>query len=62
MLKPEDILDWGIEVVLWFQQFSPALDLPFKGLSFLGNLEFFLIFMPLIYGGLPRGSCWNGAG
>lgn len=54
MLKPEDILDWGIDVVLWFQQFSPALDLPFKGLTFLGNVEFFLIFMPLIYWCLDR--------
>ncbi|MGD9042077.1 MAG: phosphatase PAP2 family protein [Desulfobacterales bacterium] len=49
MSKPENILDWGIEVVLWLQEFSPALDLPFKSLTFLGNLEFFLIFMPLIY-------------
>ena len=54
MLKPEDILDWGIEVVLWFQQFSPALDLPFKSLTFLGNLEFFLLFMPLIYWCIDR--------
>jgi membrane-associated phospholipid phosphatase len=54
MLKPEDILDWGIEVVLWFQQFSPALDLPFKSLTFLGNLEFFLILMPLIFWCLDR--------
>jgi undecaprenyl-diphosphatase len=54
MLKPEDILDWGIDVVLWFQQFSPALDLPFKSLTFLGNLEFFLILMPLIYWCLDR--------
>lgn len=46
-MKP--FLDWGIEVVLWFQQFSPALDLPFKSLTFLGNLEFFLVFMPFIY-------------
>jgi membrane-associated phospholipid phosphatase len=46
-VKP--FLDWGIEVVLWFQQFSPALDLPFKILTFLGNLEFFLVFMPFIY-------------
>ena len=45
----EPFLDWGIEVVLWCQQFSPALDLPFKILTFLGNLEFFLVFMPLIY-------------
>ncbi len=44
-----NVLDWGIEVVLWFQQFSPGLDLPFKSLTFLGDLEFFLIFMPLIY-------------
>ncbi len=49
MLKPEDILDWGIQVVLWFQQYSPTFDLPFKSLTFLGELEFFLIFMPVIY-------------
>jgi undecaprenyl-diphosphatase len=48
------LLDWGVEVVLWFQQFSPALDLAFKSLTFLGNLEFFLIFMPLIYWCLDR--------
>ena len=48
------MLDWGVELVLWFQQFSPALDLPFKSLTFLGNLEFFLIFMPLIYWCLER--------
>lgn len=45
----ESILEWGVEVVLWLQQSSPALDLPFKSLTFLGNLEFFLIFMPLVY-------------
>ena len=46
-MKP--FLDWGTDIVLWFQQFSPALDLPFKTLTFFGNLEFFLVFMPLIY-------------
>jgi len=51
-VKP--FLDWGIEVVLGFQQFSPALDLPFKGLTFMGNLEFFLVFMPLIYWCIDR--------
>ncbi len=49
MWKSQDILDWGIEVVRWFQQFSPALDWPFISLTFLGNLEFFLLFMPLLY-------------
>jgi membrane-associated phospholipid phosphatase len=49
MSKTGHILDWGIEVVLWFQQFSPVLDLAFKSLTFFGNLEFYLIFMPLVY-------------
>jgi len=45
----DSTLDWGIDVILWFQQFSPTFDLLFKGLTFLGNLEFFLLFPPLIY-------------
>jgi hypothetical protein len=36
----ESLLDWGIDVVLWFQQFSPTLDLPFKTFTFLGDKEF----------------------
>ena len=48
------ILDWGIQVVLWFQQFSPALDLPFKALTFLGEETFFLIFMPVFYWCIDR--------
>jgi membrane-associated phospholipid phosphatase len=54
MLKPGDILDWGIDVILWFQQFRPDFDLPFKSLTFLGNLEFFLVFMPLVYWSIDR--------
>ena len=45
----ETILNWGIDVVVWFQQFSPALDIPFKILTFLGDKEFFLLLMPLVY-------------
>ena len=45
----ESLLNWGVEVVLWFQQFSPALNLPFKILTSLGDKEFFLILMPLVY-------------
>ena len=48
------ILDWGIQVVLWFQQFSPALDFPFKALTFLGDETFYLVFMPLFYWCLDR--------
>jgi membrane-associated phospholipid phosphatase len=45
----ESILNWGIDVVLLFQQFSPSLDLPFKVLTSLGDKEFYLLLMPLVY-------------
>ena len=48
------LLDWGIGVVLWFQQFSPAFDLPFKALTFLGDETFYLVFMPVLYWCIDR--------
>jgi len=48
------LLDWGIQVVLWFQQFSPALDFPFKALTFLGDETFYLAFVPLFYWCIDR--------
>lgn len=45
----KSLLDWGVAVVLWLQQFSPALDLPFKAVTFLGDETFYLMFMPLVY-------------
>jgi len=44
----EAILQWGIEVVLWFQYFSPSLDILFKIFSLSGNELFYLLFMPAI--------------
>ena len=49
-----NLLDWGIQAVLWLQQFSPALDHPFKMLTFLGDETFYLVFMPLIYWCIDR--------
>jgi membrane-associated phospholipid phosphatase len=49
-----NILDWGIDVVLWFQQFSPTLDLPFSFFTFLGEELFLLLLLPLIYWSLDR--------
>lgn len=44
------ILDWGIQVILWLQgHFSPALDGVFKAITFLGEEEFFLIFLAFLY-------------
>ena len=50
----ESILDWGVSVVIWFQQFSPALDLPFKALTFMGDQPFFMLLLPLVYWCLNR--------
>ena len=44
----ESLLEWGVDIVLWFQQFSPALDLPFKAFTFTGDEMFYLLFLPVI--------------
>lgn len=48
------LLDWGIDVVLWFQQASPELDGLFKFFTFLGDEEFFLILLPFVYWSINR--------
>ncbi len=48
------ILDWGVRVILWLQQFSPALDLSFKAFTFLGEEEFFMLLLPLLYWSIER--------
>ncbi len=50
----DSVLKWGIEVVVWFQQFSPAFDLPFKVLTSVGDKEFYLLLMPLMYWCIDR--------
>lgn len=41
--------EWGIALVLWFQRFSPGLDLPFRLITFLGQAEFYLLVFPILY-------------
>ena len=50
----QGILEGSIPIILWLQQFSPALDLPFKAFTFLGEVDFFLLFLPLFYWCLNR--------
>lgn len=50
----ETFLEWGVNVVLWLQQFSPAFDVFFKSLTFFGDKEFYLLFLPLIYWCIDR--------
>ncbi len=44
------MLDWGVQVILWLQgHFSPALDGVFKAITFLGEEDFYLLFMAFLY-------------
>ncbi|RJR34785.1 MAG: phosphatase PAP2 family protein [Desulfobacteraceae bacterium] len=46
--------DWGVDIILGLQSLSPALDLPFKLLTFLGNEGFYLLLLPLVYWCIDR--------
>lgn len=50
----ESVLDWGVRVILWFQQASPTLDTPFKMLTSMGNQAFYMVFFPLLYWCIDR--------
>ena len=50
------VLEWGVDVVLWFQQASPQLDVFFAFFTFLGDEEFYLLALPLIYWSVNRPS------
>lgn len=45
----DGILEWGHDLIEWVQQFSPALDLPFKAITTLGAEQVFLLLLPLIF-------------
>ena len=52
----ESLLDWGVTVVLWFQQFSPTLDLPFKAFTVLGEEVFFTLLIFAVYWCIDRST------
>ncbi len=44
------LMPWGTEVILWFQaQSSPGLDAVFTGFTFLGNIEFYIFVLPIVF-------------
>jgi membrane-associated phospholipid phosphatase len=45
----DNTLDWGLQVVLWLQRFSPWLDLPFITFTMLGEELFYLLALPGLY-------------
>jgi len=52
----DTLLDQGVDTVLWFQQFSPGLDTLFKMFTFLGDEQFYLILLPLVYWSIDRAT------
>ncbi len=50
----EPILNWGVMIILWLQQFSPGMDALFHGFTFLGSEDFFMVLMPLLYWCIDR--------
>jgi membrane-associated phospholipid phosphatase len=50
----EDTLDWGVTIILWFQQFSPTLDMPFKLFTFMGEKASFMLLVLLLYWCIDR--------
>jgi len=47
-------MEWGLGIIATLQRLSPALDWPFRIFTFMGEEEFFLILLPLIYWCLDR--------
>lgn len=44
------LIPWGTDAIVWVQGFrSPALDVFFKVVTFLGEQEFYLVALPLVY-------------
>ena len=50
------LLDWGIEVILWCQRFSPALDIPFRVLTWTGEAAFYILLLPILYWFVDRST------
>jgi len=45
----EDIYQLGFVIIQWLQTWSPGLDGFMKAITFLGTIEFYIIFIPALY-------------
>jgi len=45
----DGIYQFGIALIQWLQQMSPGLDGFMKAVTFLGKIEFYIIFIPILY-------------
>jgi membrane-associated phospholipid phosphatase len=54
--RMDGMLSWGTAANIALQSFSPALDMPFKVITFGGEELFFMVFLPLIYWSVDRST------
>jgi membrane-associated phospholipid phosphatase len=52
----DEILSWGTAVNIWLQNLSPALDTPFKIITFFGEELFFMVLLPFVYWSINRAA------
>jgi membrane-associated phospholipid phosphatase len=52
---PNPTLDFGLQIILYLQSLGEWLAAPMQAISFLGNEEFFLLIMPILYWCLDTG-------
>ncbi len=45
----DGLMQWGVGIIVWLQQFSPALDGVSAAFTFLGDFEFLMVLVPVIY-------------
>ena len=45
----DNMIEFGIVLVQFFQQFSPAFDGVMRAITFLGTFQFYILLIPLIY-------------
>jgi membrane-associated phospholipid phosphatase len=50
----ESLVPWGTEIVVWIQSLGSGADAVFQFFTFLGDEEFYLLLLPLVYWCLNR--------
>ena len=46
---PQEILEWGIELIIWMQSLGNWLIVPMNVFTFTGYVEFYLLILPALY-------------
>lgn len=49
-----NLYDWGIQFILSWQSGADWLIVPMKGFTFTGNIEFYLLLLPILYWNVDR--------